>query len=224
MSYMNFTQKKVQHMVIDTTHTYTDLCKIGKLAITDKSPYGDKDLPIHRHPYTGVYATLFAPLKNKAIDFLEIGVSGGGSVLLWWNYFSRASLYFFDNDQNLLDNVDNLEFPERKPYLALMDVSVDNGISESLTKTQKQFDVIIDDSSHEYSHQIRIVKEAFPFVKSGGYLIIEDVFRCTPESDYENDLKDIIAECSMAYFVVCNHEERYSPGWNNDKLFVLVKA
>jgi hypothetical protein len=220
---MTFSQRHVQHMCIDTTHTYTDLCEIGRLAMTDKSPYGNKDLSIHRHPYTGVYATLFAPLKHKNIEFAEIGVAGGNSVILWWNYFNKASLYFFDRDENFLDNVRSMEFPERTPYLGLMDVAVDNNITESLKLTGKQFDVIIDDSSHLYEHQIRIVKEAFPFVKSGGYLIVEDVYRSTSESDYERDLKEIISECSIAYFVVCNHEERYSPGWNNDKLFILVK-
>ena len=218
-----YSQKPVQHMSIDTTHTYTDLCEIGRLAMTDKSPYGNKDLSIHRHPYTGVYATLFAPLKHKSIEFAEIGVAGGNSVVLWWNYFTKASLYFFDRDKNFLNNVENINFPERRPYLGLMDVAVDNNITDSLKLTGKQFDVIIDDSSHIYEHQIRIVKEAFPFVKSGGYLIVEDVYRSTSESDYERDLKEIISECSIAYFVVCNHEERYSPGWNNDKLFILVK-
>ena len=104
-----------------------------------------------------------------------------------------------------------------------MDVAVDGGIKGSLLKTEKMFDVIIDDSSHDYDHQVRIVKEAFAFVKSGGYLIVEDVFRSAPESDYLRDLVDIIDKCSMVYFVVCNHEERYSPGWNNDKLLVFVK-
>ncbi len=210
-------------MTIDTTHTYTDLCEIGKLAKTDKTPYGDKSLPLHRHPYTGVYSVLFAPLKNKEIDFVEIGVAGGASVVLWWNYFTKANLSFFDRDQNFLDNVKKMEFPSRSPYLDLMDVSIDGSVKQALEKTGKQFDVIIDDSSHIYEHQIRIVKEAFPFVKSGGYLIVEDIYRSTSELDYLYDLKPILLECAMAYFVVCNHEERYSPGWNNDKLFVLVK-
>jgi hypothetical protein len=210
-------------MCIDTTHTYTDLCEIGKQALTDKSPYLILNAELHRHPYTGVYAMLFAPLKNKDIDFVEIGVAGGSSVVLWWNYFTNASLYFFDRDQNFLNNVKAIEFPDREPYLALMDVSVDDGIRTSLEATGKMFDVILDDSSHVYEDQIRIAKEAFPFIKSGGYLIIEDIYRSESEVKYENDLADIISECTMAYFVVCNHEERYSPGWNNDKLFVLVK-
>lgn len=215
--------KKVQHMCIDTTHTYTDLCEMGRRSGTDKTPYGDIDSPLHRHPYTGVYATLFAPLKNREIEFAEIGVAGGASVALWWNYFKNASLSFFDRDQNFLDNVRNFNFPSRVPHLALMDVSVDGGIKGPLLETGKMFDVIIDDSSHDYDHQVRIVKEAFPFVKSGGYLIVEDVFRSTPESDYLRDLVEIIDKCSIVYFVVCNHEERYSPGWNNDKLLVFVK-
>ena len=210
-------------MCIDTTHTYTDLCEIGRQAVTDKSPYGYINTGIHRHPYTGVYAMLFAPLKNKNIEFVEIGVAGGSSVVLWWNYFTNASLHFFDRDENFLNNVKDMEFPDREPYLALMDVSIDGGIRSSLEATGKMFDVILDDSSHVYEHQIRIAKEAFPFIKSGGYLIIEDVYRSESEVKYENDLAHIISECTMAYFVVCNHEERYSPGWNNDKLFILVK-
>lgn len=210
-------------MCIDTTHTYTELCEIGKQAVTDKSPYINLNTGLHRHPYTGVYAMLFAPLKNKNIEFVEIGVAGGSSVVLWWNYFINASLYFFDRDQNFLNNVKAMEFPDREPYLALMDVSIDGGIHASLEATGKKFDVILDDSSHVYEHQIRIAKEAFPFIKSGGYLIIEDIYRTESEVKYENDLADIISECTMAYFVVCNHEERYSPGWNNDKLFILVK-
>jgi cephalosporin hydroxylase len=103
-----------------------------------------------------------------------------------------------------------------------MDVSKDGDVSRALGDTI--YDVILDDSSHEYDHQIRIIKEALPSVKSGGYMIVEDVFRNIPESDFVRDLQDVLPACSEAYFVVCNHEERYSPGWNNDKILVLVKS
>jgi hypothetical protein len=55
-------------------------------------------------------------------------------------------------------------------------------------------------------------------------MIVEDVYRSIPEADFERDLESVLPECAEAYFVVCNHEERYSPGWNNDKILVLVKA
>jgi len=211
-------------MVIDTTHTYTELCDIGRIACTDKSPYGDINLPIHRHPYTGVYSTLFSPLKNKEIEFVEIGVAGGSSVILWWNYFTKASFSFFDRDQNFLNNVEKMDFPSRSPYLGLMDVSVDGNVTESLLKTGKQFDVIIDDSSHVFEHQIRIVQEAFPSLKPGGILIVEDIYRSESEKKYEDALKDTLKHCKFASFVITNHEERVDTGWNNSKLLVLIKG
>jgi hypothetical protein len=219
-----YSQKRLQHIVMDSTGAYTAMCHIGKLCRTDKSPYNGVEHGMHRHPYTAVYSTLFAPLKNRDIVFGEIGVAGGASVILWWNYFTKATFYFFDRDQNCLNNIINMKFPKNVPKTGILDVSVDGDIDRAILKTGQKFDILIDDSSHDYAHQIRIVKESWPHIKSGGYMIVEDIFRKTPEGDYERDLDAIIDDCAEAYFVVCNHEERYSPGWNNDKLLVLVKA
>ena len=217
--------KPVSHIVIDSTNAYTDMCYLGKVCGTDKSPYGESNATMHRHPYTAVYAMLFAPLRNKHIHFAEIGVAGGNSALMWLNYFRNANLYFFDRDADFLNNVKQFKIPGRDPYTGLMDVSVDGDVKIALELANKdaQYDVILDDSSHEYEHQIRIIKESFPYIKPGGYMIVEDIYRTASESKYEDDLKDVIAQCALTYFVVCNHEERYSPGWNNDKLFILVK-
>ena len=218
-----YSRRRIQHLVIDSTGAYTELCDLGKLCRTDKSPYGDKSLPIHRHPYTAVYSMLFAPLKNKEIQFAEIGVAGGGSVAMWWNYFRDAKrLCFFDRDENFLQNVRNMRFPV-EPYLGIMDVLKEGDIARALKEPGGLYDVVLDDSTHTFEDQIRIVKEAWPLIKPGGYMIVEDVFRSESEERYETELRDILPECALAYFVVCNHEERYSPGWNNDKLLVLVK-
>jgi hypothetical protein len=222
-------RKHIQHIVVDSTGAYTELCHLGKVCKIDKSPYNEVG---HRHPYTAVYSMLFAPLKNKEIMFAEIGVAMGGSVVLWWNYFSKARFSFFDRDQNLLNNVNMMNFPKRQPYTGLVDVRVDGDIGRAIMNASMHynngseppmFDVILDDSSHDYVDQIRIIKECWPHIRSGGYMIIEDIFRNIPESNFERDLDSILPECSDAYFVLCNHEERYSPGWNNDKILVLVK-
>jgi len=214
-----YSRKQIQHVVMDMTGSYTEMCEIGAKIGIDKSPYTKHEMS-HRHPYTGVYSMLFGPLKNKKIRFAEIGVAGGGSVILWNHYFKNATFHFFDRDEKFLENARSFEFPTSN--FSLMDVSKDGDISRALGDTI--YDVILDDSSHEYDHQIRIIKEALPSVKPGGYMIVEDVFRNIPESDFVRDLQDVLPGCSEAYFVVCNHEERYSPGWNNDKILVLVKA
>jgi SAM-dependent methyltransferase len=210
---------KIQRIVIDTTQSITELCRLGELFGADKSPLNGNGG--HRHPYTSVYSMLLSPLRNKPIQFAEIGIAYGASVGMWMNFFTKARLCFFDRDENFLKRIRQ---ENGEPYLGLMDVAVDGDITRALTDASGQFDVILDDSSHDFDHQIRIAKEAFPFIKPGGYLLIEDIFRSRKEVDYEIALDEILAQCSMAYFVVCNHEERYSPGWNNDKILVLVKA
>jgi hypothetical protein len=54
-------------------------------------------------------------------------------------------------------------------------------------------------------------------------IIIEDVSRDEPEERYIKILEDIKNEFSFVSFIQTEHENRYSPGWNNDKLLVLVK-
>ena len=53
------------------------------------------------HGYTTMYDTILTPLRDKPIRMLEIGIcmegsSGGHSVRMWRDYFSKASLYTFD--------------------------------------------------------------------------------------------------------------------------------
>lgn len=217
---VTFESYKIQHIVIDTTQSITELCRIGQYFGTDKSPY-NRVPGGHRHPYTSVYSMLLSPLRNKPIQFAEIGIAYGASVGMWSNFFTNARLCFFDRDENFIKRIRQ---ENGNPYLGLMDVAVDGDVTRALTDASGQFDVILDDSSHDFNHQIRIAKEAFPFVKPGGYLLIEDVFRTRNGIDYEVALEEILEQCSMAYFAVCNHEERYSPGWNNDKILVLIKA
>jgi demethylmacrocin O-methyltransferase len=209
----------IGRLVIDSSEIISDLCILGRNTNTDKSPYNTIG---HRHPYTGVYSMLFAPLKGKPIRFAEIGVAMGASALLWDEYFTNENtqIHLFDRDQILLDNSRALTGP-RVQY-ALMDVAEDGDIRRALG--YEEYDVILDDSTHRHGDQIRIIHEAFPLLKSGGMLIIEDIFKSTPEEDYTSKLQDIIPKCSNAYFVVCEHKWRWSPGWDNDKLLVLVKG
>jgi len=171
-----------------------------------------------------VYSVLFAPLKNLPVRFAEIGVAGGRSAIIWDMYFRHpdAQIRMFDRDQNFLDNGRTLV--GGRFSFDLMDVSEDGGVSRALEGDK--YDVILDDSSHDFDHQIRIIKEAWPFLKSGGILIVEDVFRNESEERYAKALFEtkILENIATTYFVVCEHKNRWSPGWDNDKLLVLVKG
>jgi predicted O-methyltransferase YrrM len=199
----------------------TELCMLGRATGTDKSPC---NTVAHRHPYTPVYSMLFAPLKNKPVHFAEIGVAGGASALMWDMYFAHpeAQIRMFDRDQNFLANAQR--HVGKRFTFHLMDVSVDGDVYRALG--EEKYDVIIDDSSHDFYHQIRIIKEAWPRLKSGGTLVIEDIFRNEDEEKYVKYLANttILKDAAAAYFVMCEHKNKWSPGWDNDKLLVLVKA
>lgn len=216
----------IQRLVIDSSDALTELCFLGNITGTDKSPVVSP-AQRHRHAYTAVYTMLLAPLKSRAIHFAEIGVAGGHSALLWDMYFKNRStvIHMFDRDENFLNNAKQLVSSQGVNF-SLMDVGVDGDVRRALATSNPggKYDVIIDDSSHEHGHQIRIIKEAFPLLTQGGILIIEDIFRATPEEEYTKELGEILPLCSAAYFVVCEHKDRWSPGWDNDKLLVLVKG
>lgn len=214
----------IDRVIIDSSDAITDLCKIGLEVKTDKSPYNTLG---HRHPYTGVYTMLFSTLRTKPIRFAEIGVARGSSAHMWSLYFTNpvAQIHMFDRDQDILHHV-IMRVDDSRMTATLMDVGVDGDVTRALkgVSPEGDFDVILDDSSHEMGHQIRIIHEGFPLLKSGGMLIIEDVFKSINEAEYEEALKDVLPGCAAAYFVVCEHRLRWSPGWDNDKLLVLVKG
>jgi len=210
----------IDRLLIDSTDSCTELCRLGRMTGTDKSPY---NLIAHRHPYTAVYSMLFGPLKNKPLRFAEIGVAGGASARLWDAYFTNedAAIEMFDRDENFLSHADGIT--SDRVRCTLMDVLKDGDIASSLKRQQNEYDVIIDDSTHSLDDQIRIVKEAFPLLKSGGILVVEDIFRAEKEEKYTEQLGSVVEQCSAAYFVFCEHVARWSPGWDNDKLLVLVR-
>ena len=209
----------IPSIVIDSTNALTELCYMGKLTRTDKTPYNENG---HRHPYTAVYSLLFGSLRYRECKFAEIGVAGGASVVLWNNYFKNASFYFFDRDTDFLNNASNY-VPKEKNTFTEMDVKNRSSIIKGLEATGGELDILLDDSTHTREDQILIIKEGLPFVKSGGMIIIEDVYRNESEEYYLNELKEVLDKFSQAFFITTDHALRYSPGWDNDKLLVLIK-
>ncbi len=209
-------------LVLDSSDCVSDLCTICASTGTDKTPFCAQG---HRHPYTVPYSLLFEPLRNKPIKFAEIGVFRGASLLAWRKYFSRARIYGFDNDANNLNFIQSFDWPG--VTLDLMDASNRESISSLLrqsTEDGELFDVILDDASHNPEHQVEVIRIALHFLKPGGLLIIEDIFRDRSTEPYETVFQEIKHLVSFHTFIVCDHKNRYSPGWNNDKLLVFVRA
>ena len=203
---------------LESSRAPTELCILGAKCQTDKSPFNQLG---HRHPYTPFYSMFLATYKNKEVRFAEIGVAAGSSVRMWCEYFKKGDLYFFDRDENFLNNAAGFCYPNAK--FATMDVRSADSIRSALVATGGQLDVILDDSSHDVWDQKIIVEAALPFLKPGGILLIEDVFRNVTQEDYLKVLEPVKSQLAFYGFIEMEHNNKFSPGWDNDKILMLVK-
>ena len=207
-------------IIIDTTYFNSDLCEISKNYKTDKSPHNPK----HRHSYTGIYHFLFHKIKNYNLNIAEIGFYKNEGMKMFREYFKNSNLYGYDIGQKYIDSAKKDDL--KNTFYFLMDVNYDKSIQDGLSKCPEKFDIIIDDSSHIFDHQIKIIRNSVSFLKDGAYLIIEDIFNSRKEHSekkYFQSLSNIKKYFSEIYFVQSKHVNNFSPLYDNDKILVLVR-
>jgi glycosyltransferase involved in cell wall biosynthesis len=211
----------IQSVTIDTTGTVSNLCKIAMEFNSDKCPYSTETTSGHRHPYTPVYDTLFSSLKDENINVLEIGIEKNDSINIWRKYFSSANIYGFEFNEDYLLNARNQNL--ENVFYEKINVKEDNSIKQTFQKVGIKYDIIIDDATHLFEDQIRVVYNSVDYLNEGGILVVEDIFRNRSEEDYQKELQDVLKYFKSVTFMTTEHENRYSPGWDNDKLLVLVR-
>lgn len=147
--------------VIDSPKEYAELDALAIRLNADKASF--------YHDYTRVYSHYFKDLREQPIRFLEIGIYKGSSVKLWEAYFSKAELHFIDITSQYIEY-----FSPRSSY-HFIDQEDIGALQRFAHAVGGQFDVIIDDGGHTMLQQINSLIALFPFVKSGGMYIIEDL-------------------------------------------------
>ncbi len=120
------------------------------------------------HTYIDVYETLLSPYREKG-NILEIGISLGYSIRMWGEYFEKgkvvgADVVLYDQVRDLLDN---------PRYQLIYEDATKPEILQHLEGTE--FDVIIDDGSHDVGDQVASFELLKNKMKPGGLYIIEDV-------------------------------------------------
>ena len=204
-------------LFIDSTNCKTELCEIGGIMDTDKSPLAKNSICCgHRKGYTAVYQMLFSQYKHKILNFAEIGIEAGASLLTWNNFFSdKCNIFAFEYDKNKINNCSNLKL--NNITFVHTDVNNIEYLNSTFNDTKSLFDIIIDDSSHLISHQNNIIRTVYKYLKPGGILIIEDIDRNENINSYTID-KDI---WEFHTFIICHHNSSFCS--NNDKILYLIK-
>lgn len=208
---------------IDYKSLKTDLCDIGAKYDTDKSSQRQNvTSQRHCHPYTLFYDYLFKNNRDSQLKIAELGILDGASLLMWKEYFKNAKLYGFEYSDDFINNF-KTKYDTTDVVLSKINVNNEHNIVDSFESVNEIYDLIIEDTTHQFEDQIRVIKNVHKYLKPGGILIIEDIFKKYNEADYTNVLSEVLGNFQEYYFISLDHERRNSTGWDNDKLFVLVK-
>ena len=143
-----------------------------KKNISDLEKYfrNNTDRLIHKwNHYFDIYDRHFSRFRNREIVILEIGVSEGGSLQMWKNYFgNKAKIYGIDIDPRCKD----LEEENIKIFIGSQS---DRNFLKNIKKLIPEVDILIDDGGHTME-QLRIsFEELFDHVKSDGVYLAEDL-------------------------------------------------
>lgn len=156
--------------------------------LTDLADRFGSDKGSSKHRYTELYNMLFQPYRERAINFLEMGLLIGGpehgesadrvtddlpSIRMWLEYFTKAKIIG-------LDVSDFSWFKDKRFTFHRCNMDNRDEIAAAGAK-MPALDIVIDDASHASHHQQNAFLELFPKLKSGGLYIIEDL-RWQPEA------------------------------------------
>jgi len=126
------------------------------------------------HDYTPRYHQLFAPVRDRPIRLLEIGVGGyqdadrgGQSLAMWRDYFPQGQITGIDIQTKAL---------ALGPRVAVLRGSqIDADFLAEVVATRGPFDIIIDDGSHRNEHVVESYGLLLPTMAAGGLYVSEDV-------------------------------------------------
>ena len=98
------------------------------------------------HSYLDLYETLLSSKKTTAKNVLEIGIFDGGSIKLWHDYFTNATIYGLDIKKyseiwNDIKNKDRIR-------LGCFDAYDETFFRTQLLTLNIKFDFMLDDGPH----------------------------------------------------------------------------
>ena len=121
--------------------------------------------------YLNEYDRLFQDFRDVPISILEIGVQNGGSLDIWSKYFKKACTIV---GVDINPKCSNLIYDDPRIHIVIGNIN-DPQVIENILYYSSQFDIIIDDGSHESQDIITTFVNFFPILSKNGVFIVEDL-------------------------------------------------
>jgi hypothetical protein len=125
---------------------------------------------IHKwNHYFEIYDRHFARLRGAPVQVVEFGVSQGGSLSMWRDYFGpQCQIVGVDI------NPACKQFEEPGVRIVIGDQE-DRVFLRGLAASLPRIDILIDDGGHTMKQQIHTFEELFPQVADNGVYLVEDL-------------------------------------------------
>ena len=131
--------------------------------------YKNKKNLIHKWDhYFEIYDRHFKKYKDKDVVLLEVGVSRGGSLQMWSDYFGEGSKFYgIDIDPRCKE----FENENTKIFIGSQ---ADRKFLNYVKDNIPPIDILIDDGGHYMNQQIILFEQLFGYIKRNGVYLCED--------------------------------------------------
>jgi len=168
------------------------------------------------HSYLPLYQKLLRKKRKTAKNVLEVGISRGGSIKLWHDFFTNAKIYGLDtiNSYEVWNAIKNKDRIILHTYTDAYNIEIFT--SNFLNKNIK-FDFMLDDGPHTLESMIQFIKLYSQLMTDDGILIIEDVQSWDWISILKNEVPENLKEFIKVY------DLRHIKGRYDDIVFTIDK-
>ena len=147
---------------------------------------------IKGHGFSKFYTKHLDKFKNDQLNILEIGSFAGASAAAFVKYFPNSNVFCFDV------NISNFEYLSKKIHVYGIDINNEKKVEQAiknifLQNKFKNFDLIVDDGSHNLSDILLSLNFFFKFLKDKGLYVIED-YKYPNYFEYNRNTDDILID------------------------------
>ena len=169
------------------------------------------------HSYLPLYQKLLVSKKETARNVLEVGIFLGGSINLWSEFFTNATVYGLDiiNSDEVWEGIKNNE----KIILHTSTDAYNNDFfTNNFLHKNIKFDFMLDDGPHTLESMKQFINLYSQIMTDDGILIIEDV----QDWDWIDVLKNEVSEHLKPFIKI--YDLRPNKNRYDDIVFTIDKS